>query len=643
MPNLDLLLRADDQATRRLVEVTNALKQAGGSSLRFGEQAAQGSSRADEAFQKNRQGALGLLDRVTDLKSAFEIVFAGAIGSRVIGFLRESLREYGESERAVNNLAQALKSLGANSKLLVDEQVKFAEQLQRTTIFSDEQVLSAQSMMVSFGIVGEELKRATQAAADFATATGRDISSAAFLLGKAAAGSTDMLARYGIIISDTIPKGERFAAVLSQIGERFGGRAQADANTYLGSMAQLGNAFSNLKESIGAGVLPAAKLYSSILSELIDNTLGLIQAQNRDLTVKQAAVNVIQQEVAQDRELLASEEALSRLAASTIEIISKRLAANERLLEVSRQRANEETKAEKAAADREAKEAKAEAERRRRASEAGEIRKRANDEEQKITEIARAAANERIRITQGEAAAQIAIEQQKTEAKKLELLRLSEAGTLSAEQVQKAFEDLEFNTTENIRKIREGADENFKAVKEVSEAVSSHVSSRFASAFADIVLDGKSMEEAMKGIFRSIARVAIEEFTRIQIQRALASAGGLGGIGALAGFGAFAGFAGGFAHGTARVPGPMGAPRLALVHGGEQIVPPGGAAASTSGPSGGGNTVINVNLRVADLDPFERQKVVSALVEEIRAATDPARQLAGELSILTDRTHGRAT
>ena len=144
----------------------------------------------------------------------------------------------------------------------------------------------------------------------------------------------------------------------------------------------------------------------------------------------------------------------------------------------------------------------------------------------------------------------------------------------------------------------------------------------------------------MKGIAKSIARAMIQEFLKVQIAKTLAASGPAG---LLAGAG-FALFAGGFQHGTARVAGPAGAPRLAMVHGGETISSrgtPSGAQLGAGGGGGGAGLVVNMSLHVADLGPSERQRVISALSEEIRQATEPGRELASVLELAARRNSGR--
>ena len=96
---------------------------------------------------------------------------------------------------------------------------------------------------------------------------------------------------------------------------------------------------------------------------------------------------------------------------------------------------------------------------------------------------------------------------------------------------------------------RNAIDTDLLVIKGTQEAVASSLSSSFGRAVADIILEGKSLEEAMKAVFDTILRTAIETFVQIAIQRAIitagvtAATGGAGG-GAGAGAGFFSGFFG---------------------------------------------------------------------------------------------------
>lgn len=171
-----------------------------------------------------------------------------AIGAAVV----KSIQAYGEQEQAVAKLNQALANQGKYSEETSKELQNFAQAMQNVTTFGDETILMAQASLVAFGLEGDELKKTTKAAMDLAAAKGIDLRAASELLGKAYAGETGMLSRYGIILGDNVPKAEKFSVALGKVNDMFGGQAETMRNTTLGAWAGLQNAISDTQEEIGA-------------------------------------------------------------------------------------------------------------------------------------------------------------------------------------------------------------------------------------------------------------------------------------------------------------------------------------------------------------------------------------------------------
>lgn len=180
----------------------------------------------------------------------------GLVGTYVsfraaIGFVSDSLKAQSEQEAAVNKLNLALanqgKLVGDTSKNLQE----YASALQETTTFSDDAILQSEAILASFGANEEQIKKTTAAAADFAAATGTDLVSATNLLGKAFAGNTAALGRYGITVDQSLGKTQKFDAVISQLESRFGGSAQAATKTFEGAMKQLSNQWGEAQEAFG--------------------------------------------------------------------------------------------------------------------------------------------------------------------------------------------------------------------------------------------------------------------------------------------------------------------------------------------------------------------------------------------------------
>ena len=142
---------------------------------------------------------------------------ATQVFQQIVGTLKPMVDAYMASETATMKLGIALKNQGAYTREALADFEAFAEQMQRTTTVEDDLAKSIMGTLKSFGMTTEEVKRSTQAAADMAAFTGKSIETVADLLGKAYAGNTSALGRYGIVVDETIPKAEKFEAVLRQL------------------------------------------------------------------------------------------------------------------------------------------------------------------------------------------------------------------------------------------------------------------------------------------------------------------------------------------------------------------------------------------------------------------------------------------
>jgi hypothetical protein len=189
--------------------------------------------------------AAGIAGKLAPIAAALGVVAAAA------GIAHKALMAQAEAEGGVNKLNLALANQGRFSEAASQELQGFANQMQRTTVFSDDAVIAVEALLASFGLSTDQIQSATRAAADFAAATGTDLTTAANLLGKAYAGNTAALSRYGIVVSEEIPKGERFSAVMEQLNARFGGQAEAQIATYAGQLKVFENAVDDAWEALG--------------------------------------------------------------------------------------------------------------------------------------------------------------------------------------------------------------------------------------------------------------------------------------------------------------------------------------------------------------------------------------------------------
>lgn len=201
--------------------------------------------------------------------------FTAAVGG-LVAILGASLKAYADQEQAVVKLNNALKNQGVFSDQTSKQYQALANEMQRTTGVADEQILSMQALLTTFGVGPGRIKETTQAVLNLSSGLGIDLNTATLLVGKAFAGQTETLSRYGLRIDESIPKGERFTAVLEQINQRFGGAAQANLTTVSGKFADIKNRLSDLAEEIGSAVVPYFNAFYNAIKSVTDgvNQMG---------------------------------------------------------------------------------------------------------------------------------------------------------------------------------------------------------------------------------------------------------------------------------------------------------------------------------------------------------------------------------
>ena len=226
--------------------------------------------------------------------SSFSSAIKGIAGTALAGyglrelgsFLGDSLKAYGESERAVTMLDRVLKSTGNTIKMTRKEIQSYAEARMAQTVFDDDAIVEAASHLARFrDLSGETFKETLDAAQDLATVMGTDLVSATQMLGRALSDPAEglsKLARAGVLFTDSQKeqiktldligdKAGQQKIILEELRRQFGGAAIDDASTASGQIKQLTNAIGELKEVIGQSLTPAVtglvKYIKSYVSE----------------------------------------------------------------------------------------------------------------------------------------------------------------------------------------------------------------------------------------------------------------------------------------------------------------------------------------------------------------------------------------
>jgi hypothetical protein len=203
--------------------------------------------------------------------SALKVGGAFFAAQGIISGFSSVIRLAGQQEKAEAQLNAVLKSTAGVAGLTANELKNMANSLQQVTTFGDEAILEAQSLLLTFTKVGEDVfPQATETILNMSTAMGTDLQSSTVQLGKALndpIAGIGALSRVGVQLTETqkeqIKKftemGDVASAqkvILGELETQFGGLARASAETMAGGLEQMTNAVGDAGEAIGSLLSP---------------------------------------------------------------------------------------------------------------------------------------------------------------------------------------------------------------------------------------------------------------------------------------------------------------------------------------------------------------------------------------------------
>lgn len=196
-------------------------------------------------------------------KSAFSSMtvavgnIAADIAKKTVAFiggqLKSTMTLWQAQEDAVDSLNDALRLSGAGEGWS-DTLQKAASDLQAYTSYGDEATLSTMALGLNMGIAASQIEDVTKAAMGLAKSCNRNVADAMRLLARANMGNTSSMAELGLVVDQTKSKEEQFNEILRQSKALF---ENAAADTLSEKIAQVGNAFGDVKERIGEIVAKA--------------------------------------------------------------------------------------------------------------------------------------------------------------------------------------------------------------------------------------------------------------------------------------------------------------------------------------------------------------------------------------------------
>ena len=214
-----------------------------------------------------------------------QALIAGAafFGARaIIGGLKAATRAAAEQELAEKKLEAVLKSTSHAAGMQADELKKLASSLQTSTMYGDEAIMGAESLMLTFTKIGKDVfPDAIETVLNMSTAMGTDMQSSVIQLGKALndpIAGISALSRVGVQLTDTQKEqikafeaaGDTASAqkvILGELETQFGGLAKAAGDTMAGSMAKAKNAMGDAAEAMGDLLAPMIKGGADVLTK----------------------------------------------------------------------------------------------------------------------------------------------------------------------------------------------------------------------------------------------------------------------------------------------------------------------------------------------------------------------------------------
>jgi len=208
----------------------------------------------------------------------------GLAGTAVIGVLSDLAREAMKAEDVQAQLNAVLESTGGVAGVSAEMADELATSLSKVTTFDDEAIKSSEALLLTFTNIGQNVfPAATETVLNMSQALGQDLQSSAVQLGKALQdpiNGVTALRRVGVSLTDQqeaqikamVEAGDvagAQAVILKELQTEFGGVARAAGETTAGQLTILSNEFDNMKEELGAQLLPIILEGAKVLREIL--------------------------------------------------------------------------------------------------------------------------------------------------------------------------------------------------------------------------------------------------------------------------------------------------------------------------------------------------------------------------------------
>lgn len=238
-------------------------------------------------FESSQQDLTKFSEKVGTSFSKLGEIVAGAFAlDKVIGFAKDSINAFGEMQRSMELLGNAVTSAGLDWEKSKDSLQSYADKIESTTRFQDDVVLSSMAELVGVTKdIGAALKL-NELAMDLAVGKNMGLAEASNMLSLAFAGNERGISQLARSLKVTGDNAKDVSFLIGEVERRFSDAAEKEQNLST-EMSKLGKEFENLGKDLVSTFEPAIRA----TTDLIKGMIGVLRDATKEVNNFFGAVN----------------------------------------------------------------------------------------------------------------------------------------------------------------------------------------------------------------------------------------------------------------------------------------------------------------------------------------------------------------
>lgn len=229
---------------------------------------------------KSKSSVKGLSTETQGVSSRIKSSLAG-IGAGIIAafsiqavsqFAQATITAFIEAEENADRLRFAITQIAGETESVFDRLIQQSSDLQKISIFSDDDIQKAQTALATFGLTGNQIEKLIPKILDLASANKIDLAQATDAAIRSFEGQTRGLLTLGVKFDDTGTRIGNYNKFMESAEKLSGATAQA-TETLAGQLKQLDNRADELQESIGSQLAP---LFTKLKIGVFEATKAII-------------------------------------------------------------------------------------------------------------------------------------------------------------------------------------------------------------------------------------------------------------------------------------------------------------------------------------------------------------------------------